>query len=100
VTRIPIACSLTAPEAVDRGGEWQQFLSGHVSEVVRDGPSVRLHLAAGDKSLLTAVDLAEREKACCAFFTFTVELDGGGRWLRVTAPDEAAEILDTLFTDA
>ena len=34
VTQIPIACTLTAAEQANRGGEWRQFLIDNVVEVV------------------------------------------------------------------
>lgn len=100
MTRIPIACTLTVDQAVDRGGEWQAFLADRVTDVERTAGAARLRLTGGDESLLAAADLAEREKGCCAFFTFSIELDGGARWLRVEAPAEAEPILDQLFAAA
>jgi hypothetical protein len=98
MTQIPIACTLTATEKVSRGGEWRQFLVDNVVEVVRSEASTRLHLVEGDHVTLIAVDLARREKACCAFFEFDLELLPDAIWLRVGVPPEAAAILDDLFT--
>jgi hypothetical protein len=98
VTQIPIACTLTAAEQLNRGDEWRQFLVEHVVEIDRSESSARLRLAHGDNVILIAVDLARREKACCAFFEFGLELLPDAIWLRVETPPEAATILDDLFT--
>lgn len=98
VTQIPIACTLSAAEKLNRGDEWRQFLVKHVVEVNRYESSTRLRLAEGDGVVVIAVDLARREKACCAFFEFSLELLPDAVWLRVEVPPEAATILDGLFT--
>jgi hypothetical protein len=55
-----------------------------------------MKLNDGDDVILTAVDLARREKDCCAFFDFRLELLPDAIWLEVGAPDEAASLLDAL----
>jgi hypothetical protein len=44
-------------------------------------------------------DLAAREKACCAFFTFTVTRAGDELWWHASVPDDevARQILDELY---
>jgi hypothetical protein len=98
MTQIPIACTLSAAEQSTRGDEWRQFLVKNVAEVIRTGSSARLRLVHGNDVIASAVDLARREKACCAFFEFELELLTDEVWLRVTAPAEAATILDGLVT--
>ncbi len=91
--RIPIACTLTAADARDRVEAWRAFLSEEVVAARRDGDVLRLALAPDDRSLLRAVDLAAREKACCGFFTFAIAIEADRRWLEVAVPPEAAGIL-------
>jgi hypothetical protein len=98
VTSIPIACTLSAADQTLRGDEWRRFLNADVVEVIRSESSARLRLADGEDVITTAVDLARREKTCCAFFEFVLELLPEAVWLRVSAPSEAATILDDLFT--
>ncbi len=93
VTRVPIACSLTATEAGDRMDEWRSFVAAHVDARAADDAGIRLRLRPGDDALLAAADLAEREKACCPFFTFAVEIDADGRHLRISGPPEADEVV-------
>lgn len=96
MTRVPIACTLTAVQADDRVGEWRDFLARAVDERRLEGTVARLRLVSGDDVLFTAVDLAQREKACCGFFSFSIELDSDARWLRVEVPADAARILADL----
>ncbi len=97
MTQIPIACTLSATEQSDRGDEWHQFLTTNVVETVRTESSARLRLRDGNEVIVVAVDLARREKACCAFFDFELELLPDEVWLRVEAPSEASSILDGLI---
>jgi len=57
---------------------------------------VRLRLRPDDETLAVAADLAAREKECCAFFSFTIEIEPDARWLRVEAPPDAQAVLDGL----
>lgn len=97
MAKIPIACTLTAAEAGDRSGEWRELVDAHVASVHRAEGVVRLQLRPGEQSLLAAADLAAKELACCAFFTFAIEVMPDGYWLRAEAPAEAAPILDALL---
>jgi hypothetical protein len=42
-------------------------------------------------------ELAAREQACCAFFTFALRLDADGLTFDVTAPEDAAAVVADLF---
>ncbi len=96
VTKIPIACSLTPDAVVDRMEEWRFLLSTMVIRVERAPNQATLTLGDGD-ALLMATDLAEREKACCPFFEFSIELEGLERRLLIGVPTEAEEILTELL---
>jgi len=55
----------------------------------QDSITFRLRAAPGVEDWVR--DLARREKACCAFLDFTVDVDGGEvRWEARVADDEAA----------
>jgi len=41
-----------------------------------------------------AVDLAQREKACCDFFEFAIGIEADALWMSVRVPAEASMILD------
>ena len=95
--QIPIACSLTSDDAAVRGDEWRTFVANDVTEVARGATGARLQLREGADTLLTAVDLSRREKACCPFFEFSLDLLSDGIWLVVRAPEDAAPVLDALL---
>lgn len=97
VTNVPIACTLTADAMVDRLAEWSAFLSSMVRKVSSDPDHATLTLVGGTEPLLTAADLAEREKACCPFFDFTFEWDQSETLLHVGVPREAESILAGLL---
>ena len=96
MTRIPVACTLTADSATVRVGEWRQFVRGHVVERQRVGTTARLRLRDTDDALLAAVDLARREHACCGFFDFRLDVSAAAVWLVVGAPADAQPLLDEL----
>jgi len=75
MTRVPIACTLTAAQVDDRVGEWRELLARGTDERRLEGTVARFRLRPGDDILVTAVDLAQREKACCGFFSFSLEPD-------------------------
>lgn len=82
---------------MDRIEEWRRLIDSDVIEAVRTTGSVRLRLRDKDDALLAAVDLSRREKACCDFFDFRLELLNDVVWLDIGAPDDAAALLDGLF---
>lgn len=98
MTKIPIACTLTADAAVDRLAEWRGAFSTLVQKVDLDENHATLTLLGGREALLTIADLAEREKACCSFFEFSIELQGLDTRLHVDVPSEADEILTALLS--
>jgi hypothetical protein len=92
--RVPIACTLTSTDAMDRTAEWRHFLGECVVAASRTDHELRLTLAPEDATLLRAVDLAAREKACCAFFSFSIEIAADSRVLVIAVPAEGADVLD------
>ena len=93
--RVPIACTLTSDDASVRIEEWRCFLSG--PDVVADrtsGEQLRIRLGPSTEDLLAAVDLAEREKACCEFFQFSIELGPDAHGVVIGVPPEAIGVLD------
>ena len=92
LVEVPIACTLDGDAAGDRLEEWRAALAV-VDEVQVSEQVARLRMPGDDEAFLRLVDLAEREKQCCAFFEFSIDLDGERRWLRIGVPEEAAGIL-------
>jgi hypothetical protein len=74
--------------------EWRSFLEAQVTEVSRTDHGARFRLRDRDQSVLRAVDLSGREKACCPFFDFRLRIERDGVWLDVQAPEEAGPLID------
>ena len=98
MARVPIVCTLTSEGRVSRGDEWRRFLDANVVAINRSDTTARLRLVTGDDVILTAIDLARREKDCCAFFDFHLDLLSQEVWLEIEAPVEAAALLDDLIS--
>ena len=96
--QIPIVCSLSSTDLAERVDERKDFFTTTVEAVERAYGSVRLRLARSEPALAAAASLAEREKECCAFFEFSLELGTDGWWLRIAVPSEAQAILDELVS--
>ena len=92
---VPIACSLTEAAARAQLEEWRALLASAVAATERVSPSELSFRLKEDLGQLEAVvRLAQREKACCAFFDFSILVDAGAVALRVSVPADAAAILD------
>jgi hypothetical protein len=63
---------------------------------VREVPGGRALTLTDDEPIAAVADLAARESQCCAFYTFTLRLDGPTRELHITAgpgQEPAVEVL-------
>ena len=99
MNKIPIACTLTAPDQVDRGAEWRQMIARSVArEMTDDG--ARLTFRRDPALASELADLVAREVDCCAFFTFTLTVASDGIVLGVTAPDDAKELVTAFAAPA
>lgn len=96
MSKIPIACSLSTGDARDRIDEWRALLQTHIVEVERTSSSARLRLRDDGEAILMATDLAQREKACCAFFEFRLLILASAVWLEVEIPEDAGVTLNDL----
>jgi hypothetical protein len=97
----PIVCDMTdAPDTdAERLAEYQRLFAQALvgRERTPDGTRFRFRAEPGVEAWVR--DLAAREKACCAFFTFSVtSLDGEVLWDASVVDDEVARaILDELY---
>ncbi len=91
---MPIACSLTAAAADDRIDEWRSFLAASVDAAERPDPQLLRMRLTSTTGLAAAVDLAQREKACCDFFEFAIAIEADALWLSIRVPAEASPVLD------
>jgi hypothetical protein len=93
--RIPIACTLTSESAAARLEEWRYFFAHSTGAVEKAGDlQLRVQLDSSTGTLEAAVDLAQREKACCGFFEFAIEVEADASWLSITVPPDAADTLE------
>ncbi len=93
---VPIACTLQPSDARSQLGEWQE-LGGRVSERAERVSPTRLELTlVPGADIAPVIDLAQREIACCSFFSFALEIQVEHLVLVVEVPAEAAGILDQL----
>jgi hypothetical protein len=97
--KIPIACSLSADDMGDRLEEWRATVAlATAREPTPDG--YRLRFASDPAFAGRLAELAAREVACCAFFTFAVTVATDGLALDVSVPADARPLLDDLFGPA
>jgi len=96
--KIPIACTLEPGDARSQLVEWQEVLGQVVRSSERASPN-RLELSLlPDADIGSVIILAQREVACCAFFSFTLDIQADRLVLAVEVPNDAVEMLDQLFS--
>jgi hypothetical protein len=89
----PVACTLGADEWTDRVAEWQRFRRTSVLGAAATDGVLRLRLQAADGAVTAAASLSRREKECCAFFDFAIEIEATGSTLVVRVPPGAEATL-------
>jgi hypothetical protein len=82
----------SAPDTpVQRAGEYRRLFSQALTGRDRSEAGIRFRFRADPGVAEWVRDLAAREKACCAFFTFTVTADNREvRWEASVIDDESA----------
>lgn len=97
----PIVCDLTgAPDTgPERLAEYRQLFAAALLGRERTPDGVRFRFRADPGIEPWVRDLADREKACCAFFAFAVtRVDGEVVWDAAVSDNEAArEILEEFY---
>lgn len=89
----PIACSLDAGSLADRVEEWRALVAASVVEVEAEPTAVHLVLDQSATALVSAVELAQREKQCCPFFDVVLDVGAQRRTLSLRVPDGAEEAM-------
>ena len=93
---VPIACTLEAAAVPGRLADWRAVLDRGRSRTTTADGGIRVELG-DDVDVAELIGLVQAEQSCCAFFSFTVTVDGRGLGLEVRAPDDAGEIVTALF---
>ena len=97
----PIVCDMSG--ASDTGPErlleYQRLFDQAFIGRERTAEGIRFHLRADDGIEAWVRDLADREKACCPFFSFTVATNAGEvMWDAAVIDDDIArDILDEFY---
>jgi hypothetical protein len=89
----PVVCDMTGATdtLAERMDEYRRLFTQSLLSRSRTPDRITFRFRAGPGVEDWVRDLARREKACCAFFDFTVDADGHEvRWEARVADDEAA----------
>jgi hypothetical protein len=93
--RVPEACTLPTVERPLRRAEFSDLFALAVSARRISTGHARIVLPGGVADDVR--DLAERENACCSFFTFTVTPDDAGHVVfDIEVPPTHVDVLDAL----
>lgn len=98
----PIVCDMTTAldTAPERVAEYERLFSGSFMGRERTDGAIRFRFESEEGVEEWVRDLAVREKACCAFFTFNVTKHGEEIWWDAFVIDDAIarQILDEFYS--
>lgn len=90
------ACTLPTAERPVRLAEFDALFTEAVRSVHSDHARLLLHLTGDDGLPERVQDLADRESACCSFFTFAIQGTASDLTLEITVPPQQRDILTAL----
>ena len=96
---VPVACTLSASEMPGRLDDWRALLD-RARHRTATATGVRVAFPSEPGLAGRVAELARAEQSCCAFFTFTLELDADEIVLDVAAPPDALDVVAALFGTA
>ena len=98
-TDIPIVCTAPADTAPEGIAEYQRVFAEALVDREKTVEGIRFRFRDSDGVEARVRDLAAREKACCAFFTFTITRAGGEVLWDATVIDDpiARSVLDEFY---
>ena len=98
-----IACDMNAIPAQERDAHAAngRALFGTVREVRELADGYALRLPTGSEALLQAANFIARERLCCSFFHFALEVepDGGPFWLQLTGQEGTKEFVKQVLLE-
>jgi hypothetical protein len=99
---VPESCTLPTAEQPLRVAEFDALFATSAVGAVRTAPTrLRVHLKGPEDLFDRVRDLADRESACCSFFTFAVTATGDGTvTLDVEVDPAHIQVLDNVATAA
>lgn len=92
-----IACTLGTGERADRRERWRRLGAHGSGEVVETATGLRLRLTRSAAVERELRELAELERECCAFATWTVRNSGSDVVLEVDAEGDAVAAVHAMF---
>jgi MerR family copper efflux transcriptional regulator len=96
LVELPVACNLNALDAGSQLDGWRQlFAEFRTSRVSQSHLVVRV--GGTPATVADVIALVQREKACCPFFEFSLQVEADVVVLHVSVPEEATSILDALI---
>src|SRR4051794_17264510 len=95
-TELPIACSLNAAELSDRLAEMSALGRSALMSVDRTPNTAVLRFRPGAETSGRLAAIVAAESRCCAFLDLTVSEAGDALALTISAPTDAAPVLDEL----
>jgi hypothetical protein len=93
----PPACSLTAAEGAQRAARWRRLLDQHLLSRTATTYGQRLAFPSEAPIARDLDALIAAERDCCPFLTLTLERFDDALILDVSAPPDAAPIVETMF---
>ena len=95
-SELPIACSLNATELPRRLAEMGELGSSALQSVERSPTIAALHFRRGDGTRERLKAIVAAEASCCAFLDMTLRDSRDALVLTISAPPDAALVLDEL----
>jgi hypothetical protein len=100
MTDVPVACSLNASDLTNRMDRWNALTNQAKPVVVKTDTGLRLAFRVKEDITDELTELAELERACCAFASWTVRQEPDAIVLDISAAsDEGIATVHGMFTD-
>ncbi len=92
---VPVTCRLNEATARSQVVKWREALDVSIRAAERISPAeLALRLRDDLAGVGDLLRLAQRERECCPFFGFTLQVEPHVITLTVSVPDDAIPILD------
>lgn len=93
---LPVACTLGLEDGAERMRRWRKLVGRSAPTSRRMGHELEVRFQSGPGVQDELETLAAAEAQCCAFVAWTVLVDGSQLVLRVTAPEDQPEDIESI----
>jgi len=93
---LPVASTLGLEDGAERMRRWKQLIDRAMPTARRIGGELEIRFQPGQGVQDELGALAAAEAQCCAFVAWTVLIDGAHPVLRVTAPEDRPENIESI----